>query len=104
MLTIHAGTGADEEYTSRSLPASTLAVGDAALPDDEEFRRVLHDYMSWATSDVGVDIAPGIDGRRGLDVPHWSWTARNRRCSRRDERFVGSGLWLSVLRSSSAPR
>jgi hemoglobin len=73
MLTIHAGTGAGEEYTSRFLTCFDLAVGDAALPDDEEFRRVLHDYMCWATSDVGSISPLGSTVAEGLTFPHWSW-------------------------------
>ena len=73
MLAIHAGTGADEEYASRFLACFDLAVGDAALPDDEEFRRVLHDYMMWATSDVRSISPLGSTVADSLAFPQWSW-------------------------------
>jgi len=73
MLAIHAGTGADEKYSSRFLTCFDLAVSDAALPDDEEFRRVLHDYMTWATREVASISPLGSTVAESLIFPQWSW-------------------------------
>jgi hemoglobin len=73
MLLLHAGTGADEEYTSRFLACFDQALSDAALPEDVEFRSVLHDYMVWATSDVGSISPVGSTVAEDLSFPRWSW-------------------------------
>ncbi len=50
------------------------ALDDAGLPDDEEFRAAMRDYMEWAVSRV-VAVMPGtaddVEQQRG--VPRWSW-------------------------------
>jgi hemoglobin len=73
MLSLHAGTGADEEYTSRFLTCFDLAIADAALPDDVAFRHVLHDYMAWATFEVGTVSPLGSVVTDATAFPHWSW-------------------------------
>jgi len=73
MLLLHAGTGADEEYVSRFLACFDAAINDAGLPDDVEFRLALHDYMVWATNEVGSLSPPGSIVPENLSFPRWSW-------------------------------
>jgi hemoglobin len=73
MLSIHAGTGAEDDMGDRFVACFMQAVDDAHLPDDPEFRAVLHSYMESAAADVmsvspiGARVAPGLPIRR------WSW-------------------------------
>jgi hemoglobin len=76
MLGIHASTGADDEFTARFVTCFDQAVDDAGLPEDEEFRRVLHEYMVWAANEVN-DYGPiGSVVPEDLPFPYWSWTGR----------------------------
>lgn len=54
MLSIHASTGADDDYADRFVACFDQAVDDAKFPDDPELRQVLHDYVVWATSEVNA--------------------------------------------------
>ena len=77
MLAMHAGTGADADFGSRFVACFDLAVEDAGLPDDADLRRVLHDYMVYATNEVD-DLSPqGMTAEPGLSMPHWSWDGRS---------------------------
>jgi hemoglobin len=76
MLGMHAGTGADADFGSRFLACFDLAVEDAGFPDDAELRRVLHDYMIYATKEVD-DVSPvGTTATPDLAMPRWSWNGR----------------------------
>ncbi|MGC2486302.1 MAG: hypothetical protein WA359_08675 [Acidimicrobiales bacterium] len=73
MLELHAGTGADDDYASRFLACFDQAVEDAQFPDDFVLRRVLHDYMAWATSEVNQYSPVGVSAPANLVMPQWSW-------------------------------
>ncbi|MGA2123386.1 MAG: group II truncated hemoglobin [Acidimicrobiales bacterium] len=73
MLEQHAGTGADDDFAARFLACFDLAVDDANFPDDPDLRRVLHDYMAWATSEVNDYSPVGVSAPTGLAMPCWSW-------------------------------
>lgn len=76
MLAMHAGTGADDDFAARFLACFDQAIEDARLPDDDELRRVLHDYMVYATGEVR-DVSPvGTSAPAGLATPRWSWSGR----------------------------
>jgi hemoglobin len=76
MLDMHAGTGADDDFGSRFLACFDQAVEDAGFPDDPDLRRVLHDYMTYATNEV-EDVSPlGTTVQPGLPMPRWSWNGR----------------------------
>lgn len=77
MLEMHAGTGADDDFGSRFLACFDLAVDDAGLPDDPEFRRVLHEYMTYATREVDAVSPVGTTAEPGLAMPRWSWSGQN---------------------------
>jgi hemoglobin len=76
MLEMHAGTGADDDFGSRFLACFDQAVVDAGLPDDAEFRRALHDYMTYATNEVDGVSPVGTSAEPGLAMPRWSWNGR----------------------------
>jgi hemoglobin len=73
MLLIHAETGADDDMATRFVTCFDQAVEDAGLPRDEEFRRVLHEYMVWAASDVNSYSPLGSVVPTSMKVPRWSW-------------------------------
>jgi hemoglobin len=73
MLNIHAGTGADDDLAERFLACFDQAVDDAGFPDDPELRRVLHEYMAWATSEVNEYSPLGVSAPGDLAMPRWSW-------------------------------
>jgi hemoglobin len=73
MLDMHASTGADSDFGSRFLACFDQAVDDAGLPNDLAFRRALHEYMAWATSEVDTYSPQGSTVPSGLGFPYWSW-------------------------------
>jgi|GEM_PF-6311139 len=73
MLLIHAGTEADEKYSSRFLSCFDAAVSDAARPDDGNFRSVLHDFMVSAANEVRAESLRGSKVPVDLPFPQWSW-------------------------------
>jgi hemoglobin len=73
MLNVHAGNGADDEFAWRFLACFDQAVDDAGFPSDPELRRVLHEYMAWATSDVDQYNPIGMTAPNDLAMPRWSW-------------------------------
>jgi hemoglobin len=73
MLAMHASTGADADFPARFVACFDLAVDDAGLPKDATFRRVLHDYMVAATTEVDHYSPMGSVAPEGLPFPHWSW-------------------------------
>lgn len=73
MLLIHAETGADDEMPTRFVSCFDLALDDANLPRDEDFRRALHEYMVWAVGDVHAYSPIGSLVPTDAPFPHWSW-------------------------------
>lgn len=73
MLSIHASNDAEDDLVSRFVVCFDQAVDDAELPDDPVLRRVLHDYMTWATRDVHQYSPHGSEVPRDLVMPRWSW-------------------------------
>ena len=73
MLAIHAGQGAGEDFGPSFVACFMLAVDDAHLPPDPEFRASLRSYMEWA---VGVVLSYAPSGSQvptNLPMPRWSW-------------------------------
>lgn len=73
MLAMHAGTGADDDLAPRFLACFDQAVEDAGFPHDVELRRVLHDYMVYATNEVHELSPKGSTVAPDLAMPRWSW-------------------------------
>ncbi|MBE1487081.1 group II truncated hemoglobin [Plantactinospora soyae] len=73
MVHIHAGQGMEEDLGERFVRCFLLAVDDAGLPEDPEFRASLAAYMRWAVRDVLTYSPAGSRVPTGLPVPRWSW-------------------------------
>jgi hemoglobin len=73
MLTLHAGTGADEDLGHRFVECFVAAADGAGLPEDPEFRDGLRSYMEWAVRLVHSYSPHGSVVPADLPVPHWSW-------------------------------
>ena len=73
MLSIHAAHGAPDEWGDRFEACFVQAIDDAQLPADPEFRKVLRDYMQWATREVNTYSPIGSTVKAGQPMPHWSW-------------------------------
>ncbi|HEV3188607.1 MAG TPA: hypothetical protein VGZ04_11280 [Acidimicrobiales bacterium] len=74
MLSIHSQSGAQDDMPTRFVTCFDLAVDDAGLPVDPEFRLVLHDYMVWATNEVHSYSPHGSLVPPDAAFPHWSWS------------------------------
>jgi hemoglobin len=72
VLVMHSGNGDMTDLGERFIRCFDLAMGDAELPADPEFRQAMLAYMRWAVDDVlahetAASIAPGER------VPRWGW-------------------------------
>ena len=74
MLQLHAGHGAPDDWGDRFERCFLQALDDARLPDDAEFRRVMRDYIHWATREVNAYSPIGARVEPGREMPRWSWT------------------------------
>lgn len=73
MLEIHAGHGAPDDWGDRFEACFLQALDDAQLPTDEEFRRVMREYMHWATRQVNAYSPTDARVERDQPMPRWSW-------------------------------
>jgi hemoglobin len=73
MLSIHANMGADDDLATRFVVCFDQAADDAELPGDPVLRRVLHEYMTWATSEVHEYSPRESTVPSDLAMPRWSW-------------------------------
>ena len=73
MLTLHAGTGAEEDMGPRFVACFVKAADDAHLPEDPVFRAALRSYMEWAVAEVMSYAPHGSQVPSGLGVPRWGW-------------------------------
>lgn len=76
MLSIHAGQGAPDELGDRFAACFIQAMDDAELPDDQEFRGVMHEYIHWATREVNSVAPEGTKVKPDQPMPRWSWDGR----------------------------
>jgi hemoglobin len=72
MLAIHAHQGMQPELGDRFVEAFDQAVA-ATLPPDPELRRVLHEYMRWATDEVMSYDPPDSVVPRDAPTPRWTY-------------------------------
>ena len=73
MLDLHAGHGAPDDWGDRFEACFLQALDDAELPDDPEFRKVMREYMHWATRQVNAYSPTGARVERDQPMPRWSW-------------------------------
>jgi hemoglobin len=72
MLDYHAHHGMQPELGDRFVAVFDEAVA-ATLPADDDLRRVLHDYMRWATDEVLSYDPPDTVVPRSLPTPQWGY-------------------------------
>lgn len=73
MLDLHAGHGAPDDWGDRFEACFLQAIDDAELPEDAEFRRVMREYIHWATRQVNAYSPTGARVERDQPMPRWSW-------------------------------
>jgi hemoglobin len=73
MLLVHAGTDAEEDMANRFVACFDLAVEDAGMSYDLEFRQLLHEFMVTAAREVYSISPSGSVVAPNTPMPHWSW-------------------------------
>jgi hemoglobin len=73
ILHMHSGNGDMGDLGERFLACFLLALDDAGLPPDADFRRAMHDYMRWAVDDVLAYSPEGSVIPAGAALPRWGW-------------------------------
>ncbi len=73
VLRMHAGNGDISDLGRRFTECFMLALDDARLPADPEFRAALRAYMEWSVEQMLAhpDSEPPVPA--GLPMPRWSW-------------------------------
>jgi hemoglobin len=73
VLAMHAGNGDMTDLGRRFVDCFELALDDASLPTDAEFRAAMLAYMRWAVD--GVLAHPDRDAvvAPGIAMPRWGW-------------------------------
>lgn len=73
VLQMHAGNGDMTDLGERFCRCFELALDDAAMPADPEFRASLRSYMRWAVDDVLSYSAADATVAPGKPMPRWDW-------------------------------
>ena len=70
---IHAGNGEHGEMDELAEACFTLALDDAAFPEDPRLRSTLRAYFHWATGTMSAYPRSPEDVPGGLSVARWTW-------------------------------
>ena len=73
VLALHCGNGEMGDLPERFYNCFVLALDDAGLPDDPEFRAAVQAYMRWAVDNVMSYSAVDTVVPAGLPMPRWDW-------------------------------
>ena len=73
MVAHHRDLDISGEQRLRFTLLMSLAVDDAALPDDPEFRAAFMGYVEWGTRLAMSNSRPGADVVQHAPVPRWGW-------------------------------
>jgi hemoglobin len=74
VVRMHSGNGPHEEMDRRAIVCFDEALVDVGLAENDQLRRVLHDYFAWATTTTMSRYHRSADDvPDGLRLPHWSW-------------------------------
>ena len=74
VLGLHAGNGDMSDLGRRFVDCFTLALDDAHLPDDPDFRAAMVAYMRWAVDGVlRYGDTARADVPAGQPMPRWGW-------------------------------
>jgi hemoglobin len=73
MLKKHVDLGLTEDQRFRFATLMRLAVDDAQMPDDPEFRSALVAYLEWGTRIALGNSQHGATVTEHAPVPKWGW-------------------------------
>jgi hemoglobin len=73
VMHIHSGNGDMTDLGHRFVSCFVLAMDDAGLPDDPEFRGAMRAYMEHAVAEVLSYESPDPGVPPGLPMPRWTW-------------------------------
>jgi hemoglobin len=73
LLSMHAGNGDMHDLGRRFVECFVVALDDAGLPADAEFRAAMRAYMQWAVDEVLLYPDDDSAVPRNLPMPQWSW-------------------------------
>jgi len=73
MLAHHLGLNITVEQRRRFVYLISVAMDDAKLPDDPEFRAAILGYTEWATRLAMHNSQTGAHVVREAPMPHWGW-------------------------------
>jgi hemoglobin len=83
VLRLHAGNGEMGDLGERFVRCFALALDDAGLPADADFRAALLAYMRWAVDNVLSYSAVDAVVEPGLAMPRWGWEGLEVSCGAR---------------------
>jgi len=78
LLEMHAHNGPMGDLGERFVACFALAMDDAGLPDDAEFRAAMNAYMRWAVDDVLVYAPVDAVVPSQARIPRWGWDGLER--------------------------
>jgi hemoglobin len=73
LLVMHSGNGDMTDLGRRFVDCFVVAMDDAGLPDDAEFRAAMQAYMESAVVEFVAYPDENAEVPLGAPVPHWSW-------------------------------
>lgn len=73
MVAHHRGLAITPEQRRRFAATMSLALDDAGLPDDPEFRAAVIGYVEWGTRLAMQNSQPGAEVVEQAPVPRWGW-------------------------------
>jgi hemoglobin len=73
VLYMHSNIGEVGDLGDRFVDCFVRALDDAGLPDDDQFRAAMADYMRWAVDNILVYAPIGSEVEPGLPMPRWGW-------------------------------
>jgi hemoglobin len=76
VLRLHAGNGDLGDLGRRFVDCFVLAMDDAGLPRDPDFRASMTAYMRWAVDDMLAHPESAATVPPGAAMPRWDWNGR----------------------------
>lgn len=76
VLKMHANNGSPEDIGDmgeRFFNCFVLAIDDANLPSDPDFRNALVSYMRWAVDEIMTYFPVGSNPPKDRPMPKWGW-------------------------------
>jgi hemoglobin len=73
VVRMHCGNGDMSDLNRRFLDCFVLAMDDAGLPQDAEFRAAMRAYMQWSIVEVSGHAESDTEVPDDAPMPRWSW-------------------------------